>query len=100
MDNACKWTRSRVIIEATLSQSNEAQFIFKVGDDGPGLNESQYAEALKRGARLDETTPGTGFGLPIVDDLARAYKGELKLGRADIGGLEVTLTLPGRIELG
>jgi len=55
---------------------------------------ADYATALKRGARLDEATPGTGFGLAIVDDLARAYKGSVKLSRSDLGGLCVTLILP------
>lgn len=100
MDNACKWTGSQVHIKARMSKSDNTMMTLTVFDDGPGLKKEQYEEALKRGARLDETTPGTGFGLPIVDDLARAYKGSLKLGKADIGGLRIDLTLPGRIEKG
>jgi len=100
MDNACKWTKSKVIVKASPSKDSDTQIIFQVSDDGPGLSKDQYEEALKRGARLDETTPGTGFGLPIVDDLARAYKGQLILGRAKIGGLSVTVNLPGRTETG
>ena len=98
MDNACKWTNSKVHIKAQRSKSDDAMIMISVFDDGPGLKASEYEEALKRGARLDETTPGTGFGLPIVDDLARAYKGSLKLGKAKIGGLRVDLILPGRVE--
>jgi len=74
--------------------NDETSFIIKVEDDGPGLDAADYATALKRGARLDEATPGTGFGLAIVDDLARAYKGSVKLSRSDLGGLCVTLILP------
>ena len=48
---------------------DESLFALSVSDDGPGLKQSEYEEALKRGARLDEATPGTGFGLAIVDDL-------------------------------
>ncbi len=95
LDNACKWTQSQVRVWAKLI--DEGQFTLEVGDDGPGLEEDQYSEALKRGARLDEATPGTGFGLPIVEDLAKAYKGDLKLGRSELGGLSVVLTLPGRV---
>lgn len=95
MDNACKWTKSSVKVWAQLI--DESQFRFEVADDGPGLSEDEYKEALKRGARLDEATPGTGFGLPIVEDLAKAYKGDLQLGRSELGGLSVILTLPGRI---
>lgn len=98
LDNACKWTGSKVHIKARMSKNDDRKMVFTVFDDGPGLKKEQYEEALKRGARLDETTPGTGFGLPIVDDLARAYKGGLALGKAKIGGLRIDLTLPGRIE--
>lgn len=98
LDNACKWTGSRVHIRAKRSKSDDAMIRISVFDDGPGLKASDYGEALKRGARLDETTPGTGFGLPIVDDLARAYKGSLGLSKAKIGGLRVDLFLPGRVE--
>ena len=100
LDNACKWTKSQVHVRAKMKKSDNTMMQFTVFDDGPGLKKGQYEEALKRGARLDETTPGTGFGLPIVDDLARAYKGGLQLGKAKIGGLRIDLILPGRIELG
>ena len=49
---------------------------------------------LRRGARLDESAPGSGLGLSIVDDLARAYGGAVILGDATLGGLLVTLDLP------
>lgn len=94
MDNACKWTTSRVNVRAVPNPDDETSLLITVEDDGPGLREEDYATALKRGARLDEATPGTGFGLAIVDDLARAYKGSVKLSRSELGGLCVTLTLP------
>ena len=65
-----------------------------VADDGPGLDESEMSEALKRGKRLDETMPGTGLGLAIVSDTVREYGGSVTLGRSKRGGLEVKLTLP------
>lgn len=94
MDNACKWTASQVKVTALSNPEDETSFIITVEDNGPGLEPSDYATALKRGARLDEATPGTGFGLAIVDDLARAYKGRLQLSRSSLGGLRVTLILP------
>ncbi|NNE56721.1 MAG: HAMP domain-containing histidine kinase [Hellea sp.] len=97
LDNACKWTSSKVMISSGLAENEEGQITIEVGDNGSGLSEDQYGEALKRGSRLDEATPGTGFGLPIVDDLARAYNGHLSLGKSKLGGLSVTIKLPGRI---
>ena len=97
MDNSCKWTKSALTLRSFVDPDDETSFIVTVSDDGPGMAEDQYVEALKRGARLDEATPGSGFGLAIVDDLAKAYKGAVKLGKSDLGGLKVALTLPRRL---
>ena len=80
-----------------MNPEDETNFVIVVSDDGPGMAEDDYVEALKRGARLDQATPGSGFGLAIVDDLARAYKGSVALGKSDMDGLKVTLTLPRRL---
>ena len=96
MDNACKWTKTSIRVTAK-TQDDDGQFIITVSDDGPGMPANQYKEAIKRGARLDEATPGSGFGLAIVDDLARAYKGRLTLGKSDMGGLKSVLELPRRL---
>jgi signal transduction histidine kinase len=65
-----------------------------IEDDGPGLPPERRAEVLQRGARLDETAPGSGLGLSIVDELARAYGGWVQLAGAGIGGLRVEINLP------
>ncbi len=93
LDNACKWAKGRVRV--TLIATGETGFAdLIVEDDGPGVKPENYRKALQRGERLDEAIPGTGFGLSIVDDLVRAYKGAVTLGRSDLGGLSVTLRLP------
>ena len=94
MDNACKWTKSAISVKVHIEGD---QFVIEVSDDGPGMAADQYKEAIKRGARLDEATPGSGFGLAIVDDLSRAYKGSLTLGKSDMGGLKSILELPRRL---
>lgn len=97
MDNGCKWTKTSLQVKSFVNPQDETSFKVVVSDDGPGMAEEQYEEALMRGARLDEATPGSGFGLAIVDDLAQAYKGSVELGQSDWGGLKVTLTLPRRL---
>ena len=91
LDNACKWARSRV--ELTVTQQPQGVTI-RVEDDGPGIAEGRETEALSRGSRLDEHTPGHGLGLAIVSDIVAAYHGELALGRAATGGLRVEIHLP------
>jgi len=93
LDNACKWAKAAVRI--TVAPGDEAgTATVIVEDDGPGVKPENYGKALQRGERLDEAMPGTGFGLSIVDDLVRAYKGSVVLGRSDLGGLKVTLNIP------
>nr|WP_238934887.1 sensor histidine kinase [Maricaulis parjimensis] len=95
MDNACKWARSTVRVSA--ERTGERQLTIMIEDDGPGLDEQECESALKRGVRLDEQAPGSGLGLAIVGDLARAYEGELTLGRSALGGLSAKIMLPATI---
>jgi len=93
LENACKYGRGLVLAKAAPAAGRES-FDLVVEDDGPGIAQAAAAEALRRGQRLDETAPGQGLGLSIVDDLARLYGGALELGRSDLGGLRATLRLP------
>ena len=108
VDNACKWAQSRVAIEvvadrpASDSAKNDAsdggeksRVRIIVDDDGPGLSPAEREQVALRGARLDETKPGSGLGLSIVVELAGLYGGVLTLGTAPIGGLRTELALPG-----
>ncbi|MBS0334241.1 MAG: sensor histidine kinase [Proteobacteria bacterium] len=92
IENACKFGRSRVRVRA--AEAGPERFRLLVEDDGPGLPPDRREEVLKRGARLDENAPGSGLGLSIVDELARAYGGALMLGDSDLGGLRLEADLP------
>lgn len=91
MDNACKWARSRVVVSG---RRVEGGLRIAVEDDGPGIPEERRPEVLKRGRRLDETMPGSGLGLDIVQDIAEIYGGSLQLNVSSMGGLRVDLELP------
>jgi len=92
MENACKWCKGRVRADARVT--SPTQLTLTVEDDGPGLAAEDRQEVLQRGARLDETAPGSGLGLSIVDELARAYGGGLSLADSALGGLKAVLNLP------
>jgi signal transduction histidine kinase len=93
IDNACKWTRSQVLVSAT--QQDMAVVEICVDDDGDGVEESLRERVLQRGERADEVMPGSGLGLAITRDLAEAYGGVVALERSPQGGLRVQLRLPG-----
>ncbi len=95
MENACKWSRGRVRVVA--GAQGPARLLLSVEDNGPGLPADGRDEVLKRGARLDESAPGSGLGLSIVDELARAYGGQVRLDASPLGGLKVDIALP-RVE--
>ena len=95
LDNACKWARSEVRVTAgALREDGQPLLRIRVEDDGPGLGAVQLAQLPARGRRLDESTPGAGLGLAIVQDLAEVYGGRLALERAASGGLAADIVLP------
>jgi signal transduction histidine kinase len=95
LDNAFKWAESTVEIGVESSAREQPERIaLVIDDDGPGLPPDAMADVIKRGRRLDETTPGSGLGLSIVGDLAKLYGGELSLQASPLGGLRARLVLP------
>ena len=91
MDNACKWAKSRVMIECA---TQDGRLQIRVEDDGPGIAEEEFKNVMRRGHKLDESKPGHGQGLGIVKDIAALYGGSLELARSDLGGLVAKLDLP------
>ena len=92
VENACKWCKAKVRVRAEAAAPQQLRLV--VEDDGPGLPPDRRDEVLRRGARLDESAPGSGLGLSIVDELARAYGGALRLGDSAMGGLRLEADLP------
>ena len=91
LDNACKWGRSRVALEARQAGG----FVeILVDDDGSGLATEMREAVLQRGVRADEGAPGSGLGLAIVRDLAEVYGGSISLEASPLEGLRARLRLP------
>jgi signal transduction histidine kinase len=91
LDNACKWAKSGVSMEASEEQGRVA---ILVDDDGPGLAPELREKVLHRGVRVDEAAPGSGFGLAIVRDLAELHGGSISLEASPRGGVRARLSLP------
>jgi two-component system, OmpR family, sensor histidine kinase PhoQ len=90
LDNAFKWADRRVMLSArALSDSGtrRAGLELVVEDDGPGMPSDQVQHLLQRGVRGDERVHGHGIGLAIVQNILKAYRGELLVDRsATLGG--------------
>ena len=91
IDNAGKWARARVRVDAR--QEGE-QLIFTIDDDGPGLPEAERARMFERGVQLGDTRGGAGLGLDIARTLAQTYGGSVQALASPLGGLRLRLALP------
>lgn len=91
LDNACKWTQSRVVLTSSISRE---RVVIMVDDDGAGIAAAMREAVLQRGVRADEAAPGSGLGLAIVRDLAELYGGAIALAVSPLGGLRAALELP------
>jgi signal transduction histidine kinase len=91
MENAFSWCRTNVVVG---SNDEGRSVVLIVEDDGPGLSPEQMSQATQAGRRLDEGSPGFGFGLSITRELAELYAGSLTLDRSPLGGLRVAIRLP------
>ena len=87
IENACKFSKSRVSITGGTDS-------IIVEDDGPGIAAEMREHVLARGARLDESTAGTGIGLAVARDVAALYNGTLQFATSQLGGLKALIKLP------
>jgi len=94
VDNAIRYGN-----RATIRAEDGAERIaIRILDEGPGIPEDELEKAFEpffRGeASRSRETGGTGLGLGIARNIARAHGGDLSLRNRPEGGLEATLALP------
>jgi signal transduction histidine kinase len=96
IDNACKWTKTRVSVHMHRDERHQASLCcIMIEDDGPGLTHAQCEKALQRGQRLDTQQPGSGLGLSIVTELVQLYAGSLTFETISSGGLRANVHVSG-----
>lgn len=98
IENACKWCKSRIHVTASLRPhpvTGGGLLSITIEDDGPGIPSEMRQYVVERGNRGDEKTPGSGLGLDIVRRITTDYGGEMDFSTSDLGGLSVTISLPG-----
>jgi two-component system osmolarity sensor histidine kinase EnvZ len=69
-----------------------------VDDDGPGIPQDRHEEAFRPFSRLDDARSqnesGSGLGLTLARDTARAHGGDVRLMSSPMGGLRAVLRVP------
>lgn len=99
LDNACKWCRSAVRLTVSVDGTSDARqkLSFLVEDDGPGISAEDRIRIGQRGVRTDETVPGHGIGLSMVQDTVELYGGTMTIGASlTLGGAAFEIRLPGK----
>jgi two-component system, OmpR family, sensor histidine kinase PhoQ len=98
LENAFKWAGHRVLLVVKVQPQPgrpRAGLWLSVEDDGPGIAEDKIERVLQRGVRGDERVQGHGIGLSIVQDIVKAYRGELVVDRSpELGGARFSVNLP------
>ena len=95
IDNAVKYSDSDSIVELHLA-AKEGFAELRVSDSGRGLNGVDSAKLTERFGRGDNVADvvGSGLGLAMVTDVARAYRGKFELSERQGGGTCAIFSLP------
>jgi ribosomal protein L14 len=90
--NAVQYTPRGGLVAVSL-QAEAQRICLRVADSGPGVPVEQREQLFRRFYRQGEGQ-GAGLGLSIVQRIVELHRGEIHLGEASLGGLEVAVWLP------
>ena len=93
--NACRYTRTRVVVSVLESRATVRVL---VDDDGPGVQPEHRAKIFDRFYRVSDdrarTSGGAGLGLALVAELVRRRGGRVAVGESPDGGARFTVVWP------
>ncbi|MEI5585449.1 MULTISPECIES: sensor histidine kinase [unclassified Agromyces] len=110
VDNAARHARTRIVL--AVSRAGDADddgdrhgdgeatgtAVLTVDDDGAGIPAGERDRVFDRFVRLDDArardTGGSGLGLSIVREIARAHSGDARVEAAPAGGARLRVELP------
>lgn len=99
--NAMNYTRENTVVRVTASVSDEKFCTITVKDNGPGVPPAELGKIFDAFYRAqearDESTGGTGIGLAISRRVIELHGGEIHASNRTSGGLNITITIPLRV---
>jgi len=93
LDNAVIHGREGGHVKA-LAEHDDGEVRLSVTDDGPGIGRADHRRIFGRFERGRSEAAGTGLGLYLVEEVARAHGGRVDLVTAEGRGSTFTLVLP------
>jgi signal transduction histidine kinase len=93
IDNGVKHGREGGHVEVRVCRAND-HVLLSVADDGPGIGPAHRHGIFHRFTRGASDAPGTGLGLYLVEQVARAHGGRVDLVTQEAQGSTFTLVLP------
>jgi two-component system sensor histidine kinase KdpD len=94
VDNALKYSPPASVIELAATANGTVDLI--VRNSGSLISEEERSRVVERFYRGSQArqTPGSGMGLAIVQQIAQAHRGQLKVDSSVQAGTTFTLSLP------
>ena len=94
IDNALKYSKKVKIKQEKFIKN----IIILIDDDGPGIPISEYENVIKPFYKIDKgrgkSKSSVGLGLSIASDIIRSHGGIIELGKSELGGLKIKISLP------
>jgi len=98
LSNAVKFTPDWGKVDIEVAVQDEQFVAITVNDNGPGMSPEDILTALRPFGQiktgLNNTSDGTGLGLPIAKALAKLHGGDLLIRSAKGLGSSITLLIP------
>jgi signal transduction histidine kinase len=81
--------RRQIIVRFCADRNTKNKIIFSIRDFGPGITSAEQKRVFelfyRSGNEMTRTTPGTGIGLALVNELVIAQGGKIKIHKKDQG---------------
>ena len=95
LSNAVQYANKKIYISRNFNMKKNTLLI---EDDGPGIPKNKRKDVFLAFHRLDKSRFSkhgrTGLGLTIAKNIIKGHGGHILLGKSNLGGLKVEVTLP------
>ena len=71
-----------------------ASVLLEVADSGPGIRDDDHDKIFEAFFTTKSDGKGTGLGLPIVRNIVEQHRGQISVGRSELGGASFRVTIP------